>query len=104
MLAGVLSTMKEIATKPCYISDDKAALAANVLENFKKIVEYCEMNGGSKFLVGNYVTYVDFIFFELCNLVEFITDGRLINENPVIQRYCQNFMMLPKILVYVAEN
>ena len=83
MLAGVLQNLKQIATQPCYLSSNMKALAKTVTKNIKVIVEYLE-NRGSKFLVGNYVTYVDFILFELCDLFQFITDGSLITDFPVI--------------------
>ena len=58
----------------------------------------------SKFLVGNTVTYVDFILFELCEVGQFLTDGRLCSENVILARYSQNFMMLPRITDYLAND
>ena len=88
--------MKQIATQPCYLSDDKAALAKNVTENFKVIVDYYKSKD-TPFLLGNYLTYVDFMLFELCHYISFLTDDSLYEDYPAIERFYLTMSMLQSL-------
>ena len=55
---------------PCYTSGNRADITANILEKVKPLVRFL---GSKKFLVGENVTYVDFIFFELCDFMNWIS-------------------------------
>ena len=59
---------------PCYTSGDRAAITANLLEKVKPIVKFL---GQKQFLAGDEVTYVDFTFFELCEFMNWISEGQL---------------------------
>ena len=74
MAAGVIGDLKGAITMPCYTSGDRAAIAALILDKIKPISAYL---ADKTFLVGDSVTYVDFILFELCELMSFITEGQL---------------------------
>ena len=63
MAAGVVKDLKEAVTDFCYTYDDRAGITALILHKVKPISEYL---GSKSFLVGEFVTYVDFILFELC--------------------------------------
>ncbi len=58
----------------------------------------------TKFLVGDYITYIDFMLFELCERIAFLTDGRLFEKEPMLQRHNQEIVMLPKILNYMQSD
>ena len=74
------------------MTTDKQALGENLLKNMKAVVKHLQASkmksSSSMFLLGSYVTYIDFILFELCELVQFLTDGCLFTENPILERYC----------------
>ena len=55
---------------PCYTSGDRTAITANILEKVKPLVHFL---GSKKFLAGENVTYIDFIFFELCDFMNWIS-------------------------------
>ena len=62
MLAMVLSAFKIKVTGPCYISGDKN----DVIEAYKaEIPAILKFKGDHAFLIDDYLTYVDFYFFEL---------------------------------------
>ena len=67
---------------------DKLAIGENCLTSVQPFVQALEAKGGdSKFLVGNTVSYVDFILLELLERIQFLTDGRLYQEHAVLQTY-----------------
>ena len=86
MLAHVLADTMMNATMPCYVESDKLKVSEVCLKLMQPIVAYLETTKGTC-LVGNNLTYVDFMLFELCERVQFITDGRLFLANRRLQTY-----------------
>ena len=70
MVATVISDLKAAVTMPCYTSGDKVAITMALLEKVKPLVDFL---GEKDFLIGKNVTYVDFILFELCDMMEWIS-------------------------------
>ena len=101
MVSNVVSDLKGAVTMPCYTSGDRAAITANILEKVKPIVQYL---GSKKFLCGSEVTYVDFTFFELCELMEWISEGQLSQQNPTLQGYCERVKGLPRLAEFYADD
>ena len=79
MVSNVIADLKGAVTMPCYTTGDRSAITALLLEKVKPIVKYL---GEKKFLVGANVTYVDFTFFELCDFMNWISEGQLFTQNP----------------------
>ena len=71
MVAGVVSDIKGQVTMPCYTSGDRAAITAVLLDKVRPIVRFMDNN---KFLTGDKVCYVDFTLFELCELMNWISE------------------------------
>ena len=101
MVAGVVGDLKGAVTMPCYTSGDRAGITANLMEKVKPIVRFL---GSQQFLVGDNVTYVDFTFFELCELMNWISEGKLLDQNPVLAEYCQRVKSLPRLAEYYADD
>ena len=70
MIATVVSDLKGATTMPCYTQGDRVGITMNILEKVKPIVNFL---GRKKFLCGENVTYVDFIMFELCDFMNWIS-------------------------------
>ena len=89
MYSHVLENFQKIATKPCYLQGaDKQAIGENCLKEVQAFVKVFEAQGGDgKFLVGNTVSYVDFMLLEQLERIQFLTDGRLYQEHAVLQTY-----------------
>ena len=79
MVAGVVSDLKGATTMPCYTTGDRVAITMNLLEKVKPIVKFL---ADQPFLCGSNVTYIDFVFFELCDFMAFISQGQLYERNP----------------------
>ena len=70
MVAGIVTDLKGAITMPCYTSGDRNAITMNLMEKVKPLVAFL---GDKKFLVGDNVTYIDFVFFELIDFMTFIS-------------------------------
>ena len=57
---------------PCYTSGDRQAITASILQ---KVAPFVTFMGNNRFLTGGEVRYVDFTFFELCEMMEWISEG-----------------------------
>ena len=102
MVAQQISDLKgPVVTMPCYTSGDRAAITANLLEKVKPLVRFL---GTKRFLIGDNVTYVDFIFFELCDFMNWIAQGKLFEGYPVLLEYFNNVKALPRLAEFYADD
>ena len=101
MAAGVVGDLKGAVTMPCYTSGDRSAITANLLEKVKPIVKFM---GENDYLVGANPTYVDFTMFELCELMEFISEGQLFQAQPSLKAYSDRIKGLPKLAEFYADD
>ena len=73
MIFGILKDIKSAVTMPCYngskTREELAVICQEKAEVFQPYHEYFQ------YLVGDYVSHVDFYWFELIQLMDLITDG-----------------------------
>ena len=74
MVAAQVADFKGAVTMPCYTMGDRTAITNNCL---LKVEVFVRFMGKNKFLVGPSLTYVDFTMFELCEMMEWISEGKL---------------------------
>ena len=103
MVAGVLCTIKNDVTMPCYQTDNRERLAQTATKKIAPIAEHLRKDD-KEYLVGSYVTYVDFILMEQLELIMFITEDRLAVEHPVLEAYLLRMKSLPQLHEYMANN
>jgi glutathione S-transferase len=62
--------------------------------------------GDNEYVIGDYVTYVDFYWFELLELMNFIMEGKLYEQYPKLHAYHVRFAKLPGVnqAFYSKEN
>ena len=94
---GVIMDLKNAVTMPCYMSNDKAAITETILKQLPPIVKFL---GDKHFLVGDQVVYVDFIFFELLQLCDFVSEGKTFEENASLKAYVERVKGLKNIRAY----
>ena len=94
----MIKDLKMGVTMPCYSGEKEKSLAAidNLLPG---IMTYL---GDKKFLTGESPTWIDFYFFELVELMNFVKDG-LMDEYPGLKEYKSNVENLPKLKEYLAD-
>ena len=86
MFSHVLIELNRLATKPCYMPEaDKQAIGDNILKNMAPIVEHFEAKNLTVLLGSDSaLSYTDFLLFEVCERVEFLTEGRLLRQHPAL--------------------
>ena len=84
MLVGVIGDLKSQTSSHCYGSGDKEAAVKNAEAKLEPIVKFL---GAKHFIVGDYATFVDFFFFELLELLDFISEGSLNKQYPTLAAY-----------------
>jgi len=63
-----------------------------------------EILGFNCYLVGDYVTYIDFTFFELCNYMNFLTNGQFIKDHFNMANYITRMISIPSIKKYCISD
>ena len=101
MVCGVVSDLRGATTMPCYTTGDRIAITMNLLEKVKPLVNFL---GQKPFLCGENITYVDFAFFELCDFMNWISEGQLYSKNPVLQDYFDRVKQLPRLAEFFADD
>ena len=86
---------------PCYTQGDRVNITMNLLEKVKPLVTFL---GEKQYLCGDNVTYVDFVFFELCDFMEWISQGMLYQRNPTLEAFHGRMKALPKLAEFYADD
>ena len=66
MMFQQLKDCKSAITGPCYVGTDRVALSATAKSKMQPIVAYL---GKKDFLIGDYLTFLDFYMLESCDFV-----------------------------------
>lgn len=60
--------------------------------------------GDKPFIVGDYVTWVDFFIWEQVEMFEWVTDGEFLKSFPNFAAYHKRVAALPKFAEYVSSD
>ena len=100
MIANFVNDLKGKCTMPCYVSGDRAYVMEAVAERLPAIVKFL---GNKEWLAGE-LTYIDFVFAELLELIAFVSEGSVYNDHPTLKAYRDRFFAIPNIAAYVASE
>lgn len=101
----MLTKFNKDSTGPCYFQErTKEELGDDCLREIKAFVKRLEVRGNSKHLVGSNVTFIDFMMLELCERIQFLSDGRLYQEHRVLENYTQNLMLDKRMSRYLMDD
>ena len=92
MMSAHVGTLKGKATMPCYTTGDRPACQEDctpVLENIMKFI------GNKPWIAGEGITYLDFAFWELLELLDVIFECNLNDKFPGVKEYRERFMAEP---------
>lgn len=97
MLMNIVGQFRSKLTGPCYSSGDHEAL--------KKAWDFqvpliLKAKGSNKFLAGDNVTIVDFLFFEAVEFLKWASKGEIFNEHPQLKEYSQQVKSLKNLKEY----
>ena len=96
-----LKDVKSAITGPCYVGQDRQVLGQTAKTKMAPIVEYMNKKD---FLIGSYVTFLDFYMLELCDFVQWLTDNEFLNENKKVARYVKKMKSLKQIKRYIMSD
>lgn len=90
MLEFHVFTLKQACTGPCYSETG----------NREEIVSHCrpmlaklyEVTGNSTYLAGEHITYLDFMYHELLDVLNWLSEGSFFQEFPNLQVYCDRMV------------
>ena len=101
MLLDKVGNLKMKSTMPCYVSGDAEAIIDECGPLLAKIVETM---GESEWIAGANLTWLDFYFAELLDLLNAISDGLFNAEFPAMQAYWERFTALPNLAEAWADD
>jgi len=97
MANNIVGDLKGAVTGPCYATGDKAQIRAAIDSRLPAIEKFL---GAKNFLSGANVTFVDFIFFELLYLCDYVTFGAILKD-ATLAGYIDRMRSLPHIAAYI---
>jgi hypothetical protein len=101
MIFGILKDIKNAITQPCYNGSktraELAVICQQKAEVFQPYHEYFQ------YLAGDYVSYADFYWFEMIQLMNFITEGTILKNNLWLESYNTRVLALPNIAAYMKS-
>lgn len=92
MLLDKVHTLKTKSTVACYMTGDSEAIIEECRPMLAGIVQAM---GDSEWIAGANLSWLDFYFAELLDLLDKITDGLFYAEFPTMQTYWERFIALP---------
>ena len=102
MLAGILREMLfSIIGTHCFGTGNKDLLLEQANAALVKMVSYL---GNKKFLVGDYLTYVDFLFYDFLEMIAKVSEGRIYIEFPSLKAYKENLEKLEKMAEHLKSD
>lgn len=99
-MIGVLLLIKKGVVGPCY--DPKRSVDESLQCIQEKIPAVIKSRGTNKFLISDNVTWVDFVFFEMINLMYFL-DKKFFRSFPSLITYHANVASLPHLKAYLDD-
>ena len=101
MLLDKVYTMKMKATMPCYMTGDVEQIITDCRPLLTGIAQAM---GESQWIAGDNLTWLDFLFAELLEMVNAATDGIFYAEFPQMQSYWERFIALPNLAEAWADD
>ena len=87
-------------TMPCYVSGDKNEIIEAYKAGMPTILKH---KGENAFLIGDYPTWIDFFFFEMCESIDFASEGQLMKDHPELVSYHIRVKELKGLKEYLAD-
>ena len=101
MVAQIVSDLKGATTMPCYTQGDRQAITQSIMQKVTPLVTFL---GEKPYLCGDNLTYVDFVFFELCDFMDWIAEGQLLAQHPSLKAYSDRVKALPRLAEFYDDD
>ena len=104
MLAHTLYDLLQKSNIKCYIPKiDQTQLGDELIYDMQNVTKAMDERGSS-FLLGEEPCFADFQLYEICERVEFFSDGKLLAENVSLLKHHHNVGLLPNIREYLESD
>ena len=97
MLAAHVDNLKMKSTMPCYTTGDKDAIIEECRPLLKGLMD---AKGTDKWIAGKNLSWLDFYFAELLDLLDKVSGGIFYQEFPEAKTYFDAFVALPGMANY----
>ena len=101
MLSAHVASLKGKSTTPCYMGGDLEVIIEDCRPVLAKIVAAM---GESEWIAGPNLTWLDFYFAELVDMLNTLTSGLFNAEFPSLQTYWERFIALPNLAEAWADD
>ena len=101
MLHMQLKDIRSAMIGQCYISNDRANLKKNALTKSEALIKHIE---GRQYVAGENLTYLDFIFLELFDFIDFASEYTFYNSNEKVSNYATRIKLVPQIKSYISSE
>ena len=99
-LVGVLSDIKSTISYHCYQTGDRQKLKDFFYSEIEKVLSFL---GNKTYLVGDYLTYVDFILYEMNELMAHISGNEVFEKFPKLKEYNLRIESISSVSEYLAS-
>ena len=100
----VLSTAQDIknaASNQFYSTGDREAITKMAFERLPALEKFL---GDNQYIIGDYVTFLDFFIWELIELFTFASNGEILVRLPKLAEYHKRVAALPKFSEYLKSD
>ena len=99
----VIGELKAEISNGCYGAGDRGGIISKTTDGIESVASYLKKYN-FLFLAGNDISYVDFIFYEQLELLDFIWEGNLFNQWPILLTYHQRVHSIKEISEYRSKH
>lgn len=97
MLSAHVDALKGAATGPCYAGGERN----DIIEKTRPLLEkLMKAKGNNKWLASGNLSWLDFYFAELLDMLDKISEGLFYQEFPAAKEYFEAFVNLPGMAEY----
>lgn len=103
ILANHMKEVKSSITGPCYTGTDPQILAETAKQ---KMVPLINALGKKDYMMGETITYIDFLMLELLDFMQFLTTNAFLEqkENKPLIKYVKRIKGIKQIKKYLASD
>jgi glutathione S-transferase len=100
--APLVYVVKIAFNGPLYFTGFKDEAAFNALEKLPRALDF-KLNKGAKFIAGDFVSWLDFVFIEYLFCIEWLTDSKIFAIHPCLKTYKERMCALPGFKEYYQD-
>jgi glutathione S-transferase len=101
MLSFHIIHLKMSVITPCYVCGDRQKITDAYRAELPAILSF---KGDKKFIGSEHVSYLDFYFFELLQMLVFVSEGGILKEFPVLAEFNETMKQLPGLKEYISND